>query len=402
MANIQFIILFNGTSNDDTDLAVTNVVKMRDGLIKDDTQFVIYRDGIGNDKEWRWYLPRLIAEVTGLGGGWVMRHAYQDLRATLTKAIQDGKVKEGDTLQFSVGGFSRGAALARHFANHLVRRITHEMKNRFKLAVNIQLACEYLFDTVPSFGIPINFWLLEKLFGVRNQEIDIGWNFNIPENVKACHIVSADDQLKAFSPHLINFKENLTKEIWWDGDHSSIGGGHTPPSKDAHMGDENTLRRMVLEAINNGLRFDEQFLQKYNIAIAQNNPLGIIKTPSYDTLPATQRGPRDIRVLENDTPSTRPPLIAESIIRRMQNDPSYRPQSVRALKAFTVLKESGEQESLSTKQVSALWKSLEGKQPLRFSPRTKLNMAAQATSPTPPLAEASESVTLRKINYNSK
>lgn len=396
MADIQIIVLFNGTSNDDTDPAVTNVVKMRDGLKKDDTQFVIYRDGIGNDKEWRWYLPRLFAEITGFGGGWVMRHAYQDLHKTLTKAIQEGKIKQGDTLHFSVGGFSRGAALARHFANHLVRRITHEMNNRFKLAVNIQLACEYLFDTVPSFGIPINFWILDKLFAIRNQEIDLGWNFSIPKNVKAYHTVAADDRLRAFTPHLINFEENVTEEVWWDGDHSSIGGGHTPPTKDAHMGDENTLRYMVRHAMENGLRFDENFVQKYNIANTQNNPLGVVKTPTYSELPPTQRGPRTITVMEKDAPSERIPLIAESIIRRMQNDPNYRPENIKALQSFAVHKETGENEIYAPNQVRELWKSLEAKPPLRFSPRTKVNVAAEAIPPVTLAAEAQEAGTLKK------
>ncbi len=399
MADIQIIVLFNGTSNDDTDPAVTNVVKMRDGLKNDDTQFVIYRDGIGNDKEWRWYLPRLFAEVTGYGGAWVMRHAHQELRETLTKAIQDGKIKQGDTLHFSVGGFSRGAAIARHFANNVKRRISHEMKNRFKLAVNIELACEYLFDTVASFGIPINFWILDKLFGIRNQEIDYGWNFSIPENVKAVHAISADEARNAFTQHNIDYVENLTEETWWDGDHSSVGGGHTPPAKDTHMGDENPLRYMVRHAMKNGLRFEESFLQKHGIANTQNNPLGIIKTPTYEALPPTQRGPRKIAVMENGAPSNRSPLIAESIIRRMQNDPSYRPESVKALKAFAIFKESGEQEYYSANQVTALWKSLETKQPLRFSARTKLNSEAAAL-PATPQAATHEALTPRKVSYN--
>jgi hypothetical protein len=38
MTDIHFVILFNGTGNDDQDPAVTNIVKMRDGLIKDNNQ----------------------------------------------------------------------------------------------------------------------------------------------------------------------------------------------------------------------------------------------------------------------------------------------------------------------------------------------------------------------------
>ncbi|HRE31564.1 MAG TPA: hypothetical protein PLD88_06260 [Candidatus Berkiella sp.] len=71
-----------------------------------DKQLVIYRGGIGNDKQWRWFLPRLFAEITGYGGDWIIHQAYRELRQTLTKAINNGKIKSGGTLHFSVGGFS--------------------------------------------------------------------------------------------------------------------------------------------------------------------------------------------------------------------------------------------------------------------------------------------------------
>ena len=68
MADIHFVVLFNGTGNHADDPAVTNVVKMRDGLINDDKQFVIYRDGIGNNKQWG-KLISWFAQLTGWGGG---------------------------------------------------------------------------------------------------------------------------------------------------------------------------------------------------------------------------------------------------------------------------------------------------------------------------------------------
>ncbi len=358
MADIHFVILFNGTSNDDKDVAVTNIVKMRDGLKKNDKQFVIYRDGIGNDQQWRWFLPRLFALITGYGGGWIMHQAYRDLRQTLTQAVANANIKAGDTLHLSVGGFSRGAALARHFANRLKHRLTHDLKRLGNLSVNIKLDCEYLFDTVPSFGIPINLWLLDKLFSIRNQEINLGWNFHIPTGTKVYHAVAADERLNAFTPHLVNFEPGETEEIWFDGDHSSVGGGHTAPMKETHMADENTLRYMVRRARENGLQFEEAFLQKIGIAVTHHNLLGMIKAPRYDELPPTQRGPRTIIVKESDKPSTRPPRIAESIVRRMQDDPEYRPDSVKRLTAFDLFKENGTIETYSIRKTQQFWEAL--------------------------------------------
>lgn len=379
MADIHFVILFNGTSNDDTDPNVTNIVKMRDGLKRDDKQFIIYRDGIGNDKEWRWWLPRLFAEITGYGGSWVMRHAHQDLRKVMAQAIKEGKIKAGDTLHFSVGGFSRGAAIARHFANRLVKRITDEMQNQFKLAVNIKLDCEYLFDTVASFGLPINLWLLDKVFGIRNQEIDLGWDFSVPAGVKAHHLVAADEHRNAFSPHLVNYKEGETEEFWVAGDHSTIGGGHKPPAANEHMADEETLRYMVRRAQQNGLQFEDAFLQKYDIKNTTPHPLGTIKTPAYLELPPTQRGPRKIYVKENDKPSQRTPMLAASIIKRMQTDTQYRPKNVLALKNFNVIDEYGTVEAYSPAKTALLWQSLAPKAS-RSSPRLATQNKIAATS----------------------
>lgn len=380
MADIHLVVLFNGTSNDDKDAAVTNIVKMRDGLKKNDQQFVIYRNGIGNDQEWRWFLPRLFAEITGYGGGWIMHQAYQELRRTLTQAIANAKIKTGDTLHLSVGGFSRGAALARHFANGLQNRLTHDIQNLFNLSVNVKLDCEYLFETVPSFGIPINLWLLDKLFGIRNQEINLGWNFQIPTGTKVYHAVAADERRNAFTPHLVNFKAGETEEIWFEGDHSSVGGGYAPPMKETRMSDENTLRYMVRRARENGLQFEESFLQKIGVAVTRHNPLGMMKAPRYNELPPTQRGPRTIVVKESDKPSTRSPRIAESLLQRMHNDPAYRPESIKTLSAFEVFKESGMIEAYSNIKVKQLWQDLAPKV-LRFrAPRKIKEPSKQATS----------------------
>ncbi|MCS5710008.1 phospholipase effector Tle1 domain-containing protein [Candidatus Berkiella aquae] len=386
MADIHFVILFNGTSNDDKDVSVTNIVKMRDGLKQNDKQFIIYRDGIGNDKQWRWFLPRLFAEITGYGSGWIMHQAYRELQQTLTQAINNGKIKSGDTLHFSVGGFSRGAAIARDFANHLTQRVTRVIRSKFQLAINIKLDCEYLFDTVPSFGIPINLWLLEKFFGIRNQLIDLGWNFSIPSGTKVYHAVAADERRNAFTPNLVNFKARETEEVWFDGDHSSIGGGYTPPTKETKMADENTLRYMVRRAINNGLQFETSFLQKF--ALSQpDHSLGMIKAPTYDVLPSTQRGPRTITVKENDSPSQRIPQISVSIIERMRIDPTYRPENIMQLQALDLVKESGEIESYSAERLKQLWKTLTSNKVLRFHPATtpKAKIAAPSLkSPSNP------------------
>ena len=85
-------------------------------------------------------------------------------------------------------------------------------------------------------------------------------------------------------------------------------------------------------------------------------------------------------VMENNKASTRVPLIAESVLRRMKDDPSYRPKNVQDLSAFSVFKETGETEDFSPLQVKALWKSLTPNV-LRFSEKQKAPSTTPKTTP---------------------
>ncbi len=363
---------------------------MRDGLINDDKQFVIYRDGIGNNKQWG-KLISWFAQLTGWGGSWVMFRAYRELMRTLRKAIADGKIKPNDTLHFSVNGFSRGAALARHFViNYINGRLLRDLSTRLEINLNVTVDAEYLFDTVAAFGIPFDIWLLTK-FGIYNQQIDPGWDFQIPENTKAYHALSVDEQRDPFTPKLIDYKKNLTEEVWFDGDHSSVGGGYAPSQVNEVLYDEKPLRYIMRKAIQNGLRFCNSFLQKYFSADALEYPLGTVQTPRWELLPETQRGPRKIYVQKNAKQTNVPPLIAESVIRRMRDDSHYRPEAIRKLKEFRVLKENSEIENYSDQRVLQLWDSLQ--QPankmakvLRFSK----SQSSASTAPLPKQEELSE------------
>lgn len=386
MADIHFVVLFNGTGNHADDPAVTNVVKMRDGLVKDDKQFVIYRDGIGNNRQWG-KLISWFAQLTGWGGGWVMYRAYRELMHTLRIAIADGKIKPNDTLHFSVNGFSRGAALARHFAIHYIQgALLRDIRTRLEINLNVTVDAEYLFDSVAAFGIPFDIWLLTK-FGIYNQQIDPGWDFYIPENTRAYHALSVDEQREPFTPKLVDHKSKLTEEVWFDGDHSSVGGGHLPSQQNEVLADRKPLRYMVRKAIENGLRFCNTFLMKHFSSKTHETPeypLGTVQTPRWDNLPETQRGPRKIYVQKNGQPTTLPPLIAESVIRRMQTDSGYRPEAIMKLSTFRVLKENNEIEHYSNQHVEQLWDSLQ--QPTKRM--AKILRFSDSSSSLPPISRA--------------
>ena len=143
-------------------------------------------------------------------------------------------------------GFSRGAALALHFANKLAdgKKVNGQ---RLK-AESIRFLG--LWDTVPAFGIPgaIIDWA---------NDINIGWDLDLPPRVERCsHALARHERRQAFDVHRLDPKHKKANvhEVWFRGGHGDIGGGNGNVKRHAIA-----LRWMVEEARQAGIPFtDEQ------------------------------------------------------------------------------------------------------------------------------------------------
>lgn len=103
-------------------------------------------------------------------------------------------------------GFSRGAALALHFAN----KVYNEGPIAPGQTGPPSLRFLGLWDVVASFGIPGN-------------PINLGWDLGLPKNVKACvHALALDERRGNFRPTRVEGAH----EVWFRGVHSDIGGGN--------------------------------------------------------------------------------------------------------------------------------------------------------------------------------
>lgn len=382
---INIICLHNGTTNSDQDQYVSNVVKMRDGLVKDDSQLVFYADGIGNKQDWSTKTMRAISSATGYGGGWIMDEMFKQIKQELRQKIEKGELKAGDTLNFSVGGFSRGAATARHFGTQyllkelpdfLAKTLAEEADPALKKAnnswtsklfgskkhkpkdtdpkINVALKAEYIFDTVPSFGIPINIWALEKL-GIKNQEIDYGWKFDIPATTKAFHAVATDEVREGMTPRLVDYvNSGMTQEVFFAGTHSTVGGGIEPPKAGTpRMGDTDSLRWMAKSAHAEGLQFTSEFT-KAHMPTQPPKELGYIEKADWKMLPPTQRGARELYVQEDGKKSNLFIVVHDSLMQRIQQDPNYRPEQILKQDGLTVLFENGNSHTLSADEFTSL------------------------------------------------
>jgi hypothetical protein len=89
----------------------------------------------------------------------------------------------------NVIGFSRGAALAIHFCNVLAKKgLELESGETEKPSIRFL----GLWDVVGVFGIPINLI-------IPFQEINLGYDLTVPENVESCfHALALDEYCQAF------------------------------------------------------------------------------------------------------------------------------------------------------------------------------------------------------------
>lgn len=226
---------FDGTWNKDLagEEKCTNVVLFRDAY----TEKWGYWAGVGTRVG---PLGLLAGGLTGAGGRDRIREALARL---------DENLAAGDK-SIDIVGFSRGAALALHFANK-VRQRSGGLEVRFL----------GLWDTVPSFGLPGN-------------ETNLGWDLALPDNVRNCfHALALDECRHTFPVHRLQAHARGTlHEAWFRGVHSDVGGGNGN-----HGLSSVALHWMLRSALRCGLPIDESQVRKIAEKRKMDCPISIHK-----------------------------------------------------------------------------------------------------------------------------
>ncbi len=222
---------FDGTWNvdDPKDDKDTNVVKFRD-LYTGETE---YRAGVGTRLG---AIGRAVGGIFGAGGRTRVNELYEALCNNWAK---------GDR-EIDIVGFSRGAALAVHFAN----KVKDEGVKVGEDTVEANIRFLGLWDLVGSFGL--NFDTL-----IDFQAINIGWKIDsVPDNVAHCyHAMALDERRETFNVTRLTENANTSRvqECWFRGVHSDIGGGNENPDRS-----NIALQWMLDKAIDVGVPIDAQ------------------------------------------------------------------------------------------------------------------------------------------------
>jgi len=212
---------FDGTWNSEKDAGRydlnTNVVRFKD--LYDGAKF--FYKGIGTKHG---TLGKIVGGAFGVGG----QDRIEDARRDLAKQFAAGD------RDIDVVGFSRGGALAVHFANVIAD--AGVVVNGVKETPTVRFLG--VFDVVAAFGIPID-------LGFSFNRINLGYKLGLSKGVKHCyHAMALDESRKAFRPtRMVG-----GCEVWFRGVHSDVGGGNN------NIGlNDITLRWMLRKAIASGL-----------------------------------------------------------------------------------------------------------------------------------------------------
>lgn len=152
-------------------------------------------------------------------------------------------------INLSIFGFSRGAALARAFANRIMQQVEKSENKLTYKSHPLRINFIGVFDTVASFGVPAQ----NARTPFTEREL------LVPASVERCvHFIAAHEVRFSFPVDLIR-KEGKLADGWiervYPGVHSDVGGGYEPLEQDV---DNNyariPMRAMLRESLHCGVR----------------------------------------------------------------------------------------------------------------------------------------------------
>ena len=293
---VNLSVYFDGTGNnkdaDDSKKRWSNIARMYESAVrrKSATNHVVYVAGIGTKLDYpkRSSFAAAMQDSSVLGGGLGfgadarigygrdgvedgIRQAF-DAFASRSEATAQGEETsckaqgEGDVasaigkhrlikvINFYLFGFSRGASLARAFANDLVANCIKDKdggslyKREGGEPNPMRIVFMGLFDTVASFGAPA---------ANLNTNIRLG----IPNEVEQCvHFTAAHELRFSFPLELAQSAAGAApnvRETVYPGVHSDVGGGYEPSGPGDAQGITNNtaripMRDMMQEAVCSG------------------------------------------------------------------------------------------------------------------------------------------------------
>jgi uncharacterized protein (DUF2235 family) len=263
----KIVLLSDGTGNAAASVWRTNVWRISESLQRDNTQIVMYDDGVGTSSPF----TSILGLIFGRGLKRNVLHLYEFLcrsyspgdeifvfgfsRGAFTIYTLIGMVANQGLVPFSTEGElkKRAEAAYRNYRIGKNRRTIWDLWRRrrslydadFKPIVVPEVKFVGLWDTVAAYGLPID----EMARGLSRWFYPLRLpNRQLPSIVKrGCHALSLDDERLTFHPMLWdesdevpaqpdekgirNTRDERLTQVWFSGVHANVGGGYPDDSK---------------------------------------------------------------------------------------------------------------------------------------------------------------------------
>ena len=329
----KLIVCCDGTWDTPTEMdhgvpAPTNVVKLYNVLVSDDSQLVYYHPGVGTGKGW-W--DHLIGGSTGEGLDQNIMSAYRWLGTHY--AVGD---------QIFLFGFSRGAYTVRSLGGLIAKcglidlsapMIPDDMWKRvkevfaaYRKQVDFANPNGYPFynaaqgknpkettpiffigvwDTVGALGIPDDFALLGLFDGADKYRFHDTALSRLVAHAR--HAVALDERRASFAPTLWSKTVDTdVKQIWFPGAHCDVGGGYVETGLS-----DRALEWMIEQADDCGLSFRPDIRKQL-----KPNALGVLHDSCTGVFKALKTKPRSAPPIPEGAA-----ILDQSAITRNKNTP---------------------------------------------------------------------------------
>jgi len=330
----NLVICCDGTWNTPTEMdhglpAPTNVVKLYNALMRDETQLAYYHPGVGTGRNW-W--DKIAGGGTGQGLDQNIKSAYRWLgwhytasdriflfgfsRGAYTVRSLCGLVSKQGLLNLS-GALSPSDVWKRVDEVFAAYRLRADFANSngypFHNASSGQSAKETtpvhfigVWDTVGALGLPEDLAVLGLLDNADNYRFHDTALSGIVAFAR--HAVAIDEHRASFAPTLWQQPKEKTdmKQVWFPGVHGDVGGGYV----ETRLSD-GALIWMMDEAANCGLKVRPNLQKQLN-----PKPLGVIHDSCTGVFKALKTKPRSAPPI----PAGKA-ILHESAITRNENAP---------------------------------------------------------------------------------
>ncbi|MFC1969515.1 DUF2235 domain-containing protein [Chloroflexota bacterium] len=224
----NIVVCYDGTGNE-YGKNNTNVVKVFEAIVRDDTQIAFYDPGVGTFSFLGRVLGKEVGKLLGKAFGFGLQQNIEDGYEYLMNRVQPGD-------RVFIFGFSRGAYTARALAGMIYRFGILQKGSKNLIPYVSKMYNKRYFSVCQDFKRTFSHVCKPHLIGVWDTVGSLGYFYGKrffdhtlnPDIKYGFHAVAIDEKRKKFPVNLWDESKKTDKQVidqvWFAGVHSDVGG----------------------------------------------------------------------------------------------------------------------------------------------------------------------------------